>query len=300
MIQRPPVTVLVPVYEGGAFVEETLRAICAQTHRRLAVLVSVDRSDDDSLAVCRRFAATDHRFRVVAQPTRLGWRGNTNWLLERIETELFCLVPHDDLPAPTYLERLFAALEAQPRAVCAYCDLRAFGDNEGVLDEDGISGGLLSRLVAYLVGHHLAIAYRGLTRAAAARAAGPIPSNPWHDLAADTVWVFSLLIQGDLVRVPEPLYDKRYRRGKGGQTGWRGWSRERILAAWTAHCGELGAIAARLPLSAAERRVLWEALVFRLLWMRRLTGPFPDFAELNESERAEQLAALSRSSLCPG
>jgi hypothetical protein len=46
-----------------------------------------------------------------------------------------------------------------------------------------------------------------------------------------------------------------------------------------------------------QRRVLWEALVFRLHWMRHLTGPFLGDVELTNAERRHMLATL-RNALC--
>ena len=83
----------------------------------LRVLVSVDGSSDGGRCreACEPFAA-DPRFRIVAQPRRLGWVGNCNWLIGRVETPFFALLPHDDLLHERYVERLLGELRSRPRA----------------------------------------------------------------------------------------------------------------------------------------------------------------------------------------
>ena len=48
------VTVCVPVWNGEAFVEETLESVRAQTLEDISVLISVDRSDDRSAEIWSR------------------------------------------------------------------------------------------------------------------------------------------------------------------------------------------------------------------------------------------------------
>src|SRR5688572_9092751 len=98
------ITVCVPVWNGASFVAETLECVRRQTQTDLRVLISDDHSDDDSAAVCQTFES-DSRFEVVVQPERLGWVGNVNWLLKRVDTPFGCILPHDDLITPDYLER---------------------------------------------------------------------------------------------------------------------------------------------------------------------------------------------------
>ena len=50
----PLISIIVPVYNGAAYVEEGLRSILAQTHRPLEVIVVDDGSQDDSAAIAER------------------------------------------------------------------------------------------------------------------------------------------------------------------------------------------------------------------------------------------------------
>src|SRR6478672_1352444 len=99
------VTVCVPIYKGDRFLEETLRAIQAQTYPHFDVIMSVDGPDP----VCEAIAASfldDPRFKLFVQPQRLGWVGNLNWTMAQNDNPFRCFQQQDDLIDPTYLEVL--------------------------------------------------------------------------------------------------------------------------------------------------------------------------------------------------
>ena len=277
------VTLCVPVYNGAAFVAETLSSIQRQSDERFAVLVSVDASTDDSVARCRSFLHDD-RFQVFEQEQRLGWVGNCNWLLSRVETQFLCIIPHDDILDPSYLARLLVAAEAHPEAAVAYTDIQTFGviDDE-ILAQPSIRGASAQRVIVYLMEHYNAVAFRGLVRSEALEKAGLLQNNPFHDFAEDTVWLMKLVRQGEFVRVAEPLYSKRYRDG-GVHRAWPTWSRDEKIRAWTHHCLELAIDAFKAELTRDQQACLLRALLSRLSRSSPNLGPYEEITHLSDRE----------------
>ena len=132
------VTVCVPVFNAAVFLAETLDSIAAQSFADIKVLISLDRSDDDSESICRRYLH-DRRFELIVQRERLGWVGNVNALIERVDTPYFCITPHDDLLAPQYLAEVYALAASDPAIACAYSDVQGFGTSSPVLRATGHS-----------------------------------------------------------------------------------------------------------------------------------------------------------------
>jgi len=260
----PRIVACLPAHNASAFVEETLHALAAQTYPNLRVLVSVDRSDDDTADRCERFAGTDARFSVIRQATRLGWIGNANALLDRAgsEADLLFFAPHDDLPEPAYVARLAEALRGNPRASLAFSDLEVIQpDGEARIVRYGELDGIACRvergrrLLARRFGWWTP--FRGLLSVETARRVGGLRRNLAGEFAADWPFVLHLALLGEFVRVPEVLYRKRYRTESLSKR-WRYRSDQ-----WTAAALSCGRTIVGADLTAGERVALLATLARR-------------------------------------
>jgi len=149
---KADVTICIPTWQAEPFIERTLACARAQTYDRIRILVSVDRCDDATEAICRNQAAQDSRIDVRVQEERLGWSRNAHFLLDQVDTEFCFLYFHDDIIEPTYTERLLAALVDSPDAKSAHCDLERFGTQRAIDPGCTYEGTAAERLVRLLVG----------------------------------------------------------------------------------------------------------------------------------------------------
>jgi CDP-glycerol glycerophosphotransferase len=110
MAAVPQVSVIVPIYNVEAYLEDCLRSVTAQTFRDLEVVLVDDGSTDGSAAIAERFAEQDSRLRIVRQANGgLGHARNTG--VKAATGELLSFLDSDDrLPADA-LELLVDALE---------------------------------------------------------------------------------------------------------------------------------------------------------------------------------------------
>jgi GT2 family glycosyltransferase len=257
------VTVGVPVFRGAAFVGEALASLRAQSHADLEVLISLDGHDEASAAACAPFVEQDERFRLVTQPERLGWAANISRLMAEARTPFFFHLPQDDVLDARYVEILLAHALADPGAAVVYADMEAFGTWSSTLVAPTVSGGPLARQLALLVEHIAAVGFRGLVRAEAMREAGPVPRNPMGDFTSDLTWLAAAARWGDLVRVPQVLYRKRY-HDTNEHTSWRTWPLEDRVRAWAHHCAGMLREALAAHATPNEQRLIWLAAVHRL------------------------------------
>jgi glycosyltransferase involved in cell wall biosynthesis len=109
------VTVLLPVYNGAATLEQALRSILLQSHSDLELLVIDDASTDDSATVIQRLARQDPRVVPVLHDHNAGLANTLNEGLERARHELVARMDQDDEALPDRLETQVAFLEARPR-----------------------------------------------------------------------------------------------------------------------------------------------------------------------------------------
>lgn len=212
------VTALVPAYQAAGFIQPTLDSLSAQTHPALEIVISVDACDDDTFAICQRHAQRDPRFRVMQQNQRLGWVGNSNVLLRQAPTDYALFAFHDDILAPTYIEKLVQALDANPQAVVAFSDVLltdAQGQQEywvyDVLEGQNLAVNRGARVMERR--GKWWVPNRGVFRVAMTRPARGLKTHDAGEFSADWPWVFHLALIGQFVRVPELLCHKFYKPG---------------------------------------------------------------------------------------
>ena len=207
------VTVCIPAFAAEAFIDRTLEAVRAQTHAELRILVSVDAGPDATVARCRAHALDDPRVEVIEQPRRLGWAANINDLLARVRSEFACLVFHDDLVDPTYIERLREALLADPDAASAHSDLVGFGDRDDIEAGREYAGTAPQRVLEFLREGAQGAPLRSLVRRSmfAPDLHLPVagPDGQWRCLP----YSLRLLAAGRAHRIAEPLYRRCHRAG---------------------------------------------------------------------------------------
>ena len=122
---RPLVSVVVPTYNYGRFIGETLESLRAQTYREWECIVVDDGSTDDTEDVVESFIVRDPRVRYTRQRNqRQAVAKNTGLADARGRYVQF--LDADDLIEPSKLERQVEFLEANPSADIVYGGVRFF------------------------------------------------------------------------------------------------------------------------------------------------------------------------------
>ncbi len=263
--RQPTVTIGMPLYNSVSVLDETVDALLAQTYRNFRVVMSVDGNDTETAAFCEKYLG-DPRFELTVQTRRLGWVGNLNWCMQQTQSPFFQYWQHDDLPDPTYIEKLVALMRWRPKASIVYCDVQMFGESNKLFAQPTLKGTPLKRAVAAMEGYWTP--FRGLVRADCLRRIGPIRTNAENGALEDIVWVTKAAREGALVRLPETLYQKRVNR-KSASGIWNNSpdmdERKRV---WAAHGA--GFVEALWPL-ARDRQSKWktiEVVFSRLVTMK--------------------------------
>ena len=110
---RKLISVLVPVYDTGSWLQNCLESIAAQTYRNLEVILVDDGSADGSRETCERFCREDPRFRLISQE-HLGVSAARNAALDAAQGDYIYFADADDYLSPHALEVLHAALRSGP------------------------------------------------------------------------------------------------------------------------------------------------------------------------------------------
>jgi glycosyltransferase involved in cell wall biosynthesis len=102
MNSQPLVTVLMPVYNGGAFLRPTIQTILGQTYRDFEFLIINDCSTDDSLQTVLSFR--DPRIRVHSNSANMGQTKSLNVGLRLASGQYIVVNDADDYSLPKRIE----------------------------------------------------------------------------------------------------------------------------------------------------------------------------------------------------
>jgi glycosyltransferase involved in cell wall biosynthesis len=217
----PTLSIGLPVYNGEHFLGEALNALLAQTYRDFELIISDNASTDRTADICRDYAAQDARIRYIRQPVNIGAAPNHNVLVPLARGRYFKWASHDDLYAPTLLQRCVEVLETDPEPVLVHA-FDAIIDQRGEivrtepypLDTANPRPSARLRSLLYVPGGN---DFYGVIRTEVLRRVDPHGSY----YNADRTLVASLCLQGPFYQVPEVLYFRRDHPDRGTRASGR-------------------------------------------------------------------------------
>lgn len=97
------VSVIMPSYNCGRFVEETIRSVQAQTYQNWEIIFVDDCSKDDTMSKVMAMMERDARIRVFQNPQNSGAAVSRNWALREAKGRWIAFLDSDDLWKPDKL-----------------------------------------------------------------------------------------------------------------------------------------------------------------------------------------------------
>jgi glycosyltransferase involved in cell wall biosynthesis len=123
-VQRPSVSVIVPVHDAGPYLAEALDSVLAQKYEPLELVVVDDGSTDDSAAI-----AAERPVRLIRRP-HSGIASTRNAGVAAANGELIAFLDADDLWLPDTLALRVEHLIADPELGYVLARIEIFGDAE--------------------------------------------------------------------------------------------------------------------------------------------------------------------------
>jgi glycosyltransferase involved in cell wall biosynthesis len=102
------VSIITPTYNSAEYLEETLRAILAQTYPDWELLITDDGSADDTVEIIRNYAAADSRISYFILPRNSGADVARNNSISHAAGRFIAFCDSDDLWPPGKLEKQVA------------------------------------------------------------------------------------------------------------------------------------------------------------------------------------------------
>lgn len=201
-LESPLVSVIIPCYNQGEFVDEAVDSVLAQTYPRYEVIIVNDGSTDHKTN--ELLGAFDKpKTRVIRTANRgLGAARNTG--ISASSGEYILPLDADDKIGPTYMEKAIPILEARADVGIVYCEAEYFGEMQGRWDLPDY------RFPEILFGNMI-FCSSFFRKSDWGRTGGYIPRLAGmedHDF-----WLSLLELGRQVVRIPEVLFYYRKRAG---------------------------------------------------------------------------------------
>ena len=120
MKATPLISVIVPIYQVEAYLEECLDSILNQTYRQLEIILIDDGSPDRCGEICDRYASRDSRIQVIHQ-TNQGLSAARNVGMDMATGEYISFIDSDDYIVPQYYEKMLEGFKQYPDAPIIAC-----------------------------------------------------------------------------------------------------------------------------------------------------------------------------------
>ena len=111
LIEKKKISIIVPIYNVGKYLEKCIASIIAQTYRDLEIILVNDGSTDCSRDICRKFAVIDDRI-ILLEQKNSGLVQARKSGIEHATGKYIGFVDGDDYIEPNMYEKLYGIMES--------------------------------------------------------------------------------------------------------------------------------------------------------------------------------------------
>ena len=132
-IEKPIVTIGLPVNNGEKFIKKCLNSILNQTRTDFKLIISDNASEDKTAEICKEFMKKDPRIKYFKQEKNIGVLENFYFVLNEAKSQYFVWIAADDYWGSDFLESNVRNLEANEKIVGSISKIKYF-DNDGLIE----------------------------------------------------------------------------------------------------------------------------------------------------------------------
>ncbi|HTF69605.1 MAG TPA: glycosyltransferase family 2 protein [Edaphobacter sp.] len=219
MTPEPLLSVGLFVYNGGAFIKESLESLLQQTFRDFELIISDNGSTDRTQEICEQYARADSRIRYYRQPVNMGAGWNIRRVFELGHGQYFKWAACDDLCSPDFFMKCIDPLRRDSSLVLTYSRTRVI-DQRGNFIENydwpmrTDSDDPVIRYRDTLLNDHMCYQIFGVMRRDALLQLPPQGSY----VNSDGILLSQLSFLGKFYEVPEYIFTSRRHQAQSSKT----------------------------------------------------------------------------------
>lgn len=112
MDNKDLISIILPVYNGEAFLEEAIKSILKQTYPNFELIIINDASTDSSLHIAEKLSAVDQRIKIFSNKKNLLLPASLNIGHKHSKGRYITWTSDDNLLKPDFLKSLYSSLSA--------------------------------------------------------------------------------------------------------------------------------------------------------------------------------------------
>lgn len=128
MEEQETIDVLMATYNGEKYIKEQIESILNQTYKNIHLIISDDGSKDNTVQILKEYENKDKRVTVYVQKQNLGYIKNFEFLLTKIENDIYMLSDQDDVWKVDKIENTYNKLKEE-KADLVFSDLEVVDSN---------------------------------------------------------------------------------------------------------------------------------------------------------------------------
>lgn len=130
MVVNPKISVIMSVFNGERYLEESINSILGQTYKNFDFVIVDDASDDETPRILKHWAAKDSRIKIITNIKNIGLTASLNKAIKTAKGQYLARQDADDISLSQRLEKQIEFLQNHPGVMI----LGTFGyviDSEG-------------------------------------------------------------------------------------------------------------------------------------------------------------------------
>jgi glycosyltransferase involved in cell wall biosynthesis len=211
---KPLVSVGLPVYNGEAYLSQSLDSLLAQDYENIEFIISDNGSTDRTHEICRSYVLQDRRIRYYQIQRNMGAAWNFDRVFELSNGEYFMWATHDDYWHPSYLSSCLEAFGNSKELALAGTICIGIDSTSGktIFVDEGISTVGLSPMDRFkryksLVhsGKHIGGIFYGVYKRKLLNDVMPLINT----ITGDHLVLAKLSLEGEFITIQKPFMTKR-------------------------------------------------------------------------------------------
>ena len=97
----PSASFVIPVYNGSAYISESIKSCLNSSNKKIEVVVVDDFSTDATVRIVEKMAETDDRVKLIRHGVNMGRSAARNTGISASSSDIIMTLDHDDIALPT-------------------------------------------------------------------------------------------------------------------------------------------------------------------------------------------------------